>query len=109
MSFPCDLHVALERLHCSKRFGRRRVGGFAASQECLRVDLIPAFNSAMEGRLPGLFGIELRVVELWDAVVRRASDGKDLALFRCTQYLLPANDPRTAEQAKRRGDGGTAT
>jgi uncharacterized protein (TIGR00369 family) len=26
--------------------------------------------------------------QVWDAVVTRESDGKDLALFRCTQYLL---------------------
>jgi uncharacterized protein (TIGR00369 family) len=155
----------------------------------VRVDLIPSFEQAMQGRLPGHFGIELRVVEqgrveaelemrpeflapndylhagtvvtladsccgmgciaslpdgaagfttielktnflrtaqagdrlecearlahgggrtqIWDAVVRRASDGKDLALFRCTQYLLPSGDPRTSEQAKKRppGDG----
>jgi uncharacterized protein (TIGR00369 family) len=29
-----------------------------------------------------------RTTQVWDAVVRRESDGKDLALFRCTQYLL---------------------
>jgi 1,4-dihydroxy-2-naphthoyl-CoA hydrolase len=28
--------------------------------------------------------------QVWDAAVRRESDGKDLALFRCTQYLLAA-------------------
>jgi 1,4-dihydroxy-2-naphthoyl-CoA hydrolase len=147
------------------------------------VDLIPVFEEAMRGRLPGLFGIRLRAVErgrveaelelrveflapndflhagtvvtladsccgmgciaslpegaagfttvelktnflrtaeagdrleceahlaygggrtqVWDAVVRRASDGKDLALFRCTQYLLSDGDPRTTEQANR--------
>jgi 1,4-dihydroxy-2-naphthoyl-CoA hydrolase len=30
--------------------------------------------------------------QVWDAVVTRESDGKDLALFRCTQYLL--TEPR---------------
>ena len=29
-----------------------------------------------------------RTTQVWDATVRRESDGKDLALFRCTQYLL---------------------
>ena len=29
-----------------------------------------------------------RTTQVWDAAVRRESDGKDLALFRCTQYLL---------------------
>jgi uncharacterized protein (TIGR00369 family) len=148
-----------------------------------RVDLLPGFEKAMEGRLPGLFGVELRTIErgtveaelelrpefmapndylhagtvvtladsccgmgciaslpegaagfttielktnflrtaregdrltceatlthgggrtqVWDARVRRGSDGKDVALFRCTQYLLPSGDPRTAEQARK--------
>ena len=29
-----------------------------------------------------------RTTQVWDAIVKRESDGKDLALFRCTQYLL---------------------
>jgi 1,4-dihydroxy-2-naphthoyl-CoA hydrolase len=29
-----------------------------------------------------------RTTQVWDALVTRESDGKDLALFRCTQYLL---------------------
>jgi uncharacterized protein (TIGR00369 family) len=29
-----------------------------------------------------------RTTQVWDALVVRESDGKDLALFRCTQYLL---------------------
>jgi uncharacterized protein (TIGR00369 family) len=29
-----------------------------------------------------------RTTQVWDAAVRRESDGKDVALFRCTQYLL---------------------
>jgi 1,4-dihydroxy-2-naphthoyl-CoA hydrolase len=29
-----------------------------------------------------------RTTQVWDATVRRESDGKDVALFRCTQYLL---------------------
>jgi 1,4-dihydroxy-2-naphthoyl-CoA hydrolase len=33
-----------------------------------------------------------RTTQVWDAVVTRESDGKDLALFRCTQYLL--TEPR---------------
>jgi hypothetical protein len=31
---------------------------------------------------------------VWDATVTRESDGKPLALFRCTQYLLAESDPR---------------
>jgi 1,4-dihydroxy-2-naphthoyl-CoA hydrolase len=41
--------------------------------------------------------------QVWDALVTRESDGKDLALFRCTQYLLPASDVRTTRQARLRG------
>jgi uncharacterized protein (TIGR00369 family) len=40
-----------------------------------------------------------RATQVWDAVVTRESDGKDLALFRCTQYLLPESDDRTGGQA----------
>jgi 1,4-dihydroxy-2-naphthoyl-CoA hydrolase len=36
-----------------------------------------------------------RTTQVWDAAVSRDSDGKQLALFRCTQYLLSAEDPRT--------------
>jgi 1,4-dihydroxy-2-naphthoyl-CoA hydrolase len=39
-----------------------------------------------------------RTTQVWDATVRRESDGKDIALFRCTQYMLPAADPRTSVQ-----------
>ena len=31
-----------------------------------------------------------RTTQVWDAAVRRESDGKDVALFRCTQYVLSA-------------------
>jgi 1,4-dihydroxy-2-naphthoyl-CoA hydrolase len=37
-----------------------------------------------------------RTTQVWDAKVVRESDGKELALFRCTQYLLPAGDARAA-------------
>jgi uncharacterized protein (TIGR00369 family) len=35
-----------------------------------------------------------RTTQVWDATVTRESDGKELAIFRCTQYLLSAGDPR---------------
>lgn len=38
-----------------------------------------------------------RTTQVWDATVRRETDGKVLALFRCTQYLLADNDPRTQQ------------
>jgi 1,4-dihydroxy-2-naphthoyl-CoA hydrolase len=40
--------------------------------------------------------------QVWDARVTRGSDGKDLAMFRCTQYLLQADDGRAAEQMRTR-------
>lgn len=41
-----------------------------------------------------------RTTQVWDAVVVRESDSKELALFRCTQYLLPGDDARTARQSE---------
>ena len=41
-----------------------------------------------------------RATQVWDAVVYRESDGRELALFRCTQYLLPREDPRTHRQRR---------
>jgi uncharacterized protein (TIGR00369 family) len=38
-----------------------------------------------------------RTTQVWDATVRRESDMKVLALFRCTQYLLASEDPRTQQ------------
>jgi uncharacterized protein (TIGR00369 family) len=35
-----------------------------------------------------------RTTQVWDATVRRESDGRTIALFRCTQYLLAEEDPR---------------
>jgi uncharacterized protein (TIGR00369 family) len=40
-----------------------------------------------------------RTTQVWDALVTRESDSGDLALFRCTQYLLPGSDARTERQA----------
>jgi uncharacterized protein (TIGR00369 family) len=37
-----------------------------------------------------------RTTQVWDATVEREDDGKHLALFRCTQYLLP--DGRGAQE-----------
>jgi 1,4-dihydroxy-2-naphthoyl-CoA hydrolase len=44
-----------------------------------------------------------RTTQVWDALVTRESDGKDVALFRCTQYVLPASDERTVRQSELRG------
>jgi uncharacterized protein (TIGR00369 family) len=44
-----------------------------------------------------------RTTQVWDALVTRESDGRDVALFRCTQYVLPASDERTVRQSEMRG------
>jgi uncharacterized protein (TIGR00369 family) len=36
--------------------------------------------------------------QVWDATVSREHDERVIALFRCTQFLLPREDPRTARQ-----------
>ena len=36
--------------------------------------------------------------QVWDATVRREDDDRVIALFRCTQFLLPADDTRTERQ-----------
>ena len=36
--------------------------------------------------------------QVWDATVSRESDERVVALFRCTQLLLPADDARTERQ-----------
>jgi 1,4-dihydroxy-2-naphthoyl-CoA hydrolase len=40
--------------------------------------------------------------QVWDATVSREEDGRVIALFRCTQFLLPREDPRTARQREQR-------
>jgi 1,4-dihydroxy-2-naphthoyl-CoA hydrolase len=40
--------------------------------------------------------------QVWDATVRREQDERVIALFRCTQFLLPADDPRTERQRRQR-------
>jgi 1,4-dihydroxy-2-naphthoyl-CoA hydrolase len=40
--------------------------------------------------------------QVWDAKVRREEDDRVIALFRCTQFILPAEDPRTEQQRMRR-------
>jgi uncharacterized protein (TIGR00369 family) len=40
--------------------------------------------------------------QIWDSTVRREDDDRVVALFRCTQFILPAEDPRTERQRKQR-------
>lgn len=44
-----------------------------------------------------------RRTQIWDAEVYREEDGKQLALYRCTQILLQEDDPRTERQQEQRG------
>lgn len=41
-----------------------------------------------------------RRTQVWDATVRREGDDREIALFRCTQYLLPESDPRALEDPR---------
>ena len=40
--------------------------------------------------------------QVWDATVSREADARAIAFFRCTQFILPAEDPRTEQQRMRR-------
>jgi uncharacterized protein (TIGR00369 family) len=40
--------------------------------------------------------------QVWDSTVKREDDDRVIALFRCTQFLLPAQDPRTQRQRTQR-------
>jgi 1,4-dihydroxy-2-naphthoyl-CoA hydrolase len=38
--------------------------------------------------------------QVWDATVSREGDERVIALFRCTQFILPGDDPRTERQRR---------
>ena len=40
--------------------------------------------------------------QVWDSTVTREHDGRVIALFRCTQFILPGADPRTTRQQQQR-------
>jgi uncharacterized protein (TIGR00369 family) len=40
--------------------------------------------------------------QVWDSTVSREHDERVIALFRCTQFILPANDARTERQRQQR-------
>ena len=40
--------------------------------------------------------------QVWDATISREQDARVIALFRCTQFLLPGDDPRTERQKGQR-------
>ena len=43
--------------------------------------------------------------QVWDATVSREADERVIALFRCTQFLLPRDDERTVRQREQVGAG----
>jgi uncharacterized protein (TIGR00369 family) len=47
--------------------------------------------------------------QVWDATITREEDGRVIAVFRCTQFLLPKADPRTTRQQRQRADAAAAT
>ena len=47
--------------------------------------------------------------QVWDATVRREDDERVIALFRCTQFLLPADDARTERQRSSNARGREVT
>ena len=61
----------------------------------------------------GALGCEARMMhggsrtQVWDSTVTRVHDERVIALFRCTQFILPGNDVRTEQQRKQRTGGGT--
>jgi uncharacterized protein (TIGR00369 family) len=44
--------------------------------------------------------------QVWDATITREHDDRVIALFRCTQFILPGDDDRTARQRTQLGDSG---
>jgi uncharacterized protein (TIGR00369 family) len=38
--------------------------------------------------------------QVWDARISREKDDRVIALFRCTQFILPGDDPRTDRQRR---------
>ncbi len=101
--------VAIEPGHCEARMLLRQE--FMAPNDFLHAGTVIALADSCCGMgciasLPeGMSGFTMarmarggRKTQIWDAVVSRESDGRDIALFRCTQFLLEAADPRTSGQ-----------
>jgi uncharacterized protein (TIGR00369 family) len=77
------------------------VAGFTTSE--LKTNFLRTAREGEALRCEATLAHGGRTTQVWDAVVRRESDARDLALFRCTQFLLRADDPRTQRQAPFRG------
>jgi uncharacterized protein (TIGR00369 family) len=76
--------------------------GFTTAE--LKVNFLRTAPSDAALRCEARIAHEGTRVQVWDATVLRESDQKPLALFRCTQYLLSADDPRTTRQARARAE-----
>jgi 1,4-dihydroxy-2-naphthoyl-CoA hydrolase len=61
-------------------------GGFTTIE--LKSNFLRSARAGDGLRCTATLGHGGRTTQVWDAIVTRESDGKDLALFRCTQYLL---------------------
>jgi 1,4-dihydroxy-2-naphthoyl-CoA hydrolase len=62
------------------------VGGFTTLE--LKTNFVRSARAGDALRAEARLAHGGRTTQVWDAGVSRESDGKDLALFRCTQYLL---------------------
>jgi 1,4-dihydroxy-2-naphthoyl-CoA hydrolase len=62
------------------------MGGFTTIE--LKTNFIRSARTGDALRAEARLAHSGRTTQVWDAGVTRESDGKDLALFRCTQYLL---------------------
>ncbi|MBV9213437.1 MAG: PaaI family thioesterase [Actinobacteria bacterium] len=74
------------------------VAGFTTAE--LKTNFLRSAKAGDALRCRATIAHEGRTTQVWDAVVVRESDGRDLALFRCTQFLLPDDDARTAGQRR---------
>jgi uncharacterized protein (TIGR00369 family) len=77
-------------------------GGFTTSE--LKVNFLRSARAGDALRCRASLAHAGRTIQVWDATVERESDGRSLALFRCTQFLLAAEDARTTRQRRLRGD-----
>lgn len=81
-------------------------GGFTTIE--LKANFLRTAKAGDGLRCEARLGHGGRRTQVWDATVWRESDSAPIALVRCTQYLLETDDPRTAEQARKRAAGGDA-
>ncbi|HEY7631551.1 MAG TPA: PaaI family thioesterase [Thermoleophilaceae bacterium] len=71
---------------CAWRRGSDGMNGFTTSE--LKSNFLRSAGPDDALRCEARVAHGGRTTQVWDATVTRESDGKVLALFRCTQYLL---------------------